>query len=40
VQQASLDRWSDDRQLQHGFASHETFLHQFQLLKPLDDLLR
>jgi hypothetical protein len=38
MQQASLDRLSNDRQLQHRFASYETFLHQFQLLEPLDDL--
>jgi hypothetical protein len=37
MQQASLDRLSDDRQLQHRFPSHETFLHQLQLLKTLDD---
>lgn len=40
VQQASLDRLSNDRQLQYRFASHETLLHQFQLLEPLDDLFR
>lgn len=40
VEQASLDRFSDDRQLQYRFASHETLLHQFQLLEPLDELFR
>lgn len=40
MQQASLDRLSNDRQLQYRFASHETLLYQFQLFKPLDDLFR
>ena len=40
MEQAVLDRLSDDGQLQHRFASHKTFLHQFQLLEPLDDPFR
>lgn len=40
VQQASLDHLSNDRQLQYRFTLHETLLHQFQLLEPLDDLFR
>jgi cold shock CspA family protein len=40
LNQARLDRLSDDGQLQHRFAPQDMFLYQFELLEPFDYLFR